>query len=246
MTTRAFANGPAMIAYLTLGDGGLNYSLEAALALVKGGVDLLEIGIPFSDPVADGPVIQKAMERSLAQGTRVQDLIPFLKELRKHSDIPVAIFSYCNPLLSLPRDFFEEAKAAGADGLLIVDLPFEQMPTSTLDPILVATPSTSSQRLAQMAQTGRGFLYYACQKGTTGMRNALPSETALNISRIRQVNPLPIAIGFGISHRQMAQEALALADGFVVGSYFVDAMARRLKPEELTALAKNIDPRSRP
>ena len=243
MIAQTFAKGPALIAYLTLGDGGLDYSLASALALVKGGVDLLEIGIPFSDPVADGPVIQKAMERSLQGGTKPQDLIAFLKAFRKQSQVPIVLFSYYNPILAAGKAFLEEAHAAGANGILIVDLPFEQMPESALDPVLIVSTSTPQERLEKIVKKGRGFIYYACQKGTTGMRGALPLHSAQDIARIKQETTLPVAIGFGISNRQTAEEALKSADGVIVGSYFVEAMGRKVSPEEIIKLVKNIDPR---
>lgn len=152
MIANAFAKGPAFIAYLTLGDGGLDYSLSSALALVKGGVDLLEIGLPFTDPVADGPVIQKAMQRSLDRGTKAADLIPFLQALRKETDVPVILFSYYNPILALGKTFRTQAKQAGASGMLIVDLPFELMPESDLDPILVISTSTPQERVEQITK----------------------------------------------------------------------------------------------
>jgi tryptophan synthase alpha chain len=243
MITRAFANGPAFIAYLTLGDGGLDYSLESALALVKGGVDLLEIGLPFSDPVADGPVIQQAMQRSLHQGTKTHDLLHFLKAFRQKADIPVVLFSYYNPILASGKDFLAQVKEAGANGVLIVDLPYELMPESLLDPILIVSTSTSQDRLKKIAQKAKGFIYYACQKGTTGMRGYLPAHFSHDIERIKRECTLPVVVGFGISNRQTAKEVIDSADGFVVGSYFVEAMGRKVPPKELTNLAHQIDPR---
>lgn len=243
MITRVFAKGPAFIGYLTLGDGGLDYSLASALALVKGGVDILEIGLPFSDPVADGPVIQKAMERSLKQGTKAHDLIPFLKAFREQSDVPIVVFSYYNPLLASPG-LQDLAYKAGANGVLIVDLPFELVPKTSLDPILIISTSTPQERVKEIVKKGRGFIYYACQKGTTGMRGSLPSRCPHDIARIKEASSLPVAIGFGISEKQSAEDALKLGDGFIVGSYFVDAMSRGATSEELTKLAKQIDPRS--
>jgi tryptophan synthase alpha chain len=243
MITRAFANRPAFIAYLTLGDGGLDYTLESALALVKGGVDLLEIGLPFSDPIADGPVIQKAMERSLQKGTKTHDLIPFLKAFRQKSDIPVVLFSYYNPVLASGKDFLVQAKEAGASGMLLVDLPYELIPESSLDPILIVSTSTPQDRLQKIVQKGKGFIYYACQKGTTGLRSSLPAHFSHDIQRIKRECSLPIVAGFGISNRQMAKEAIHFADGFVVGSYFVDAMSHKVSSDELINLARQIDPR---
>jgi tryptophan synthase alpha chain len=243
MTAKAFAKGPAFIAYLTLGDGGLDYSLESALALVKGGVDLLEIGLPFSDPIADGPVIQKAMERSLKSGTRAKDLIPFLRAIRQVSEIPVVLFSYYNPILASGVTFLSEAKEAGADGMLLVDLPYELTPDSSLDPILVVSTSTPQQRLQKIVQKGRGFIYYACQRGTTGMRDRLPPHFEYDIARIKRETTLPVVVGFGISNRESARQAIQAADGFVIGSFFVEAMSRKITAEELMSLAQQIDPR---
>ncbi len=243
MIRKAFAKGPAFIGYLTLGDGGLDYSISSALALVKGGVDILEIGIPFSDPVADGPVIQKAMERSLQLGTKPHDVIPFLKAFREQSDVPIIIFSYYNPLLASPG-LLDLAHEAGANGILVVDLPFELMPKTSLDPVLIVSTSTPQERVKEIVKKGRGFIYYACQKGTTGMRGSLPLYSASDIARIKEESDLPVAIGFGISEKTSATDAIKLADGFIVGSYFVDAMSRKASPEELIKLAKQIDPRS--
>ena len=243
MIKNAFAKGPAFIGYLTLGDGGLEYSLQSALSLVKGGVDILEIGLPFSDPIADGPVIQRAMERSLQNGTKTHDLIPFLQAFRKKSAIPIIVFSYYNPILASGNAFLKQAKEAGADGMLLVDLSYELMPKTALDPILIVSTSTPQERLQHIVQKGRGFIYYACQKGTTGMRGSLPSHFGHDIARIKEVSSLPVVAGFGISNRQTAEEALRFADGFVVGSYFVEAMGRTVSPEELTKLAQQIDPR---
>jgi tryptophan synthase alpha chain len=243
MISRAFANRPAFIAYLTLGDGGLDSTLESAFALVKGGIDVLEIGLPFSDPIADGPVLQKAMERSLKKGTKPDDLIPFLKAFRQESDIPVVVFSYYNPVLASGKDFLNQAKEAGANGILLVDLPYEKILNSSLDPILIVSTSTPQDRLQKIVQKARGFIYYACQKGTTGMRDSLPTHFSDDMKRIKRESSLPVVAGFGISNRQMAKEVIDFADGFVVGSYFVDAIARKVSSRELTQLAKQIDPR---
>jgi tryptophan synthase alpha chain len=243
MIGNAFTKGPAFIAYLTLGDGGLDYSLESAFALVRGGVDLLEIGLPFSDPIADGPVIQKAMERSLRNGTRTHDLISFLSAFRRESDVPVVLFSYYNPVLASGETFLSQAKEAGANGMLIVDLPYELMPESCLDPILIISTSTPQRRLQKIVKKGRGFIYYACQKGTTGMRDDLPSYFGHDIARIKQECALPVVAGFGISSRETARQAIEIADGFVVGSFVVEAMGRKISSRELTSLAQQLDPR---
>lgn len=229
-------------AYFTLGDGGLDYSVACALALVKGGVDILEVGLPYSDPVADGPVIQKAMERSLKAGTKVRDFLTFMRKFREKSDVPVVLFSYYNPILAAGPEFLKEAKEAGANGLLIADVPFDKYPETELDPILIVSTSTPDERVEQIAARAKCFIYYACQKGTTGMRSQLPAHFPHDIARIKKHSSLPIVAGFGISNRETATEAVRYADGFVVGSYFVDAMSRRISPEKLTQLAKELKP----
>jgi tryptophan synthase alpha chain len=225
------------VAYLTLGDGGLDYTLACALALVEGGVTHLEIGLPFSDPIADGPVIQQAMERSLKAGTSIYDVIPFLQALRQKTQVPVILFSYYNPLRAAGPHFLEKVKEAGATGLLIIDLPCGSYPQCGLDPIAVVTPSTAPLRLTSLLSQGRGFIYYACQKGTTGARTALPHDFALKVQDLKRRTALPVVVGFGISSKEMAQEVLQYADGFVVGSYFVEKMGQRIPPQELTQKA---------
>ncbi len=246
MIADAFKKGPAFIAYLTAGDGGIAYSEEAALALIAGGVDLLEIGIPFSDPVADGPVIQRAMTRSLQAGTTPKQVLELVRRLRQQTSIPILLFSYFNPILKAGEAFMEKAKQSGADGVLIVDLPLEQAEKGPLEQVFIATPSTSEARLQKIAGRSEGFIYYACQKGTTGMRQGLPEDVSSQMQRIRTLSPLPIAIGFGIADRESAREALRHADGFIVGSFFVEAIGRKAPATELIQLAREIDPRTYP
>lgn len=239
---------PAFIGYLTAGDGGLDYSLEAALALEKGGVDLLEIGIPFSDPVADGPVIQKAMQRSLEQGTTPDDVLELIRRIRKKSSIPLVLFSYYNPILQGGKEFLLKAKEAGAQGVLIVDLSIEERKKEleVLDQIWIISSTTSEERMEKILPLCRGFIYYASQKGTTGARSGFPEGFGAKIKEIKKRSSLPVVAGFGIASRESAQEALRYADGFVVGSLFVAAMGRKASPEELTQLAQSVDPRRKP
>lgn len=245
MIGQAFKKRPAFIGYLTVGDGGMQYCLECALALEKGGVDILELGIPFSDPVGEGPVIQSAMERSLKEGTTPDKVLEFIRTLRRHSQIPLVLMGYFNPFLNAGGAFLTEAKNAGADGILIVDLPLEEdhFFTHDLDQIRLITPSTSPERMEGICSASKGFVYYVAQKGTTGMRKGLVEHFAESIEKIKQCTQLPVAAGFGISSRETAQEVLKAADGFIVGSLFVDAMGRKEPPEKLEALARSIDPR---
>jgi tryptophan synthase alpha chain len=245
-----FKNNKAFIAYITAGDGGVQHTLDAALALIKGGVNLLEIGIPFSEPVADGPVIQRAAARAIKIGTNLQDILWLVQQIRQHSDIPLVLFSYYNPILAkMQTNFLQEAAKAGVDGLLLVDCPIEESKdirqaclAQQLAPIYVITPYTPLNRIQQIADYGEGFLYYACRKGTTGMRAALPEDFADKMQMIKANVKLPVITGFGISDKQMAQQVLAYSDGVVVGSLFVKAIEDGASAADLTQLAASINP----
>ena len=247
---KIFKKGPAFVAYLTAGDGGIHRTFEASLALIAGGVNILEIGVPFSDPVADGPVIQRAASRALASGTTLNDILKLIEKLREHTDIPLILFSYLNPILNaVKKDFFAKAKNAGLDGVLLVDCPYEeakeihqQCTKNNLAPIYVITPTTSVERLKQIDHHGRGFLYYACRKGTTGVRDAMPEDLANKLREIKSLAHHPVVVGFGISNKEMATEVLQHANGFVVGSLFVKALEDGMSLPELTVMAKNLLP----
>jgi len=239
----AFAKKSAFVGYLTAGDGN---SKEHFLSLVEGGVNLLEIGIPFSDPVADGPTIQKAMERALLAGTTVEKVLHLVADLRKETDVPMVLFTYLNPIQSDLKGFLQKAKSAGADGILIVDMPLEEADDYRkfckqigLAPIFVIAPSTPQERIAQICKAADGFIYYACRKGTTGARHGLPEDFAEKINQIRAHSSLPIAVGFGIADRSAAEALLKEADGFVVGSHFIDGIE---KGKEIKQLAERIKP----
>jgi len=245
---RTFSKGKVLAAYLTAGDGGIQHTLDAALALIAGGIDMLEIGVPFSDPIADGPVIQRAATRALAAGTTLQEVLWLTKQIRAQSDIPLILFSYYNPILSaMEKNFFHEAKQAGFDGALIIDCPIEESATfhqqcleEAIAPIYVITPSTPPERIRQIEQYGKGFLYYACRKGTTGLSDTLPADFTEKIHAIKALVKLPVLVGFGISQRNMTQQVLQHADGVVVGSLFVKAVEEGMQPAELTALASSL------
>ena len=223
--SKAFANKDAFVGYLTAGDAGKKEFLD----LIQMGVNVLEIGIPFSDPVADGPVIQKAMERALKKGTTPEKVLQLVLDLRKETEAAMILFTYLNPIQRDLKGFLTKAKQAGADGILIVDLPIEEgieyrrlCEEIGLEPIFVIAPSTPPERIDEISKMAKGFLYYACRKGTTGARTGLPEDLADKIAQIREKSDLPIAVGFGISTREMADAVLKLADGFVVGSHFVE------------------------
>ena len=233
----------AKIAYLTAAPN----SLEYFLALTKGGANILEIGIPFSDPIADGPTIQRAMQASLEKGMSAKKVLDLVKELRPKTEAALILFTYLNPIQADLPNFLQKAKAAGADGLLIVDLPYEESgplraacKEYDLSLIAVAAPSTPMTRISLLSKQEGGFLYYACRKGTTGARSALPEGLIEKIKQLRPLCSLPIAIGFGIADPKSAKEALQIADGCVVGSYFVAAVEKGCTPKELERFTKEI------
>ncbi len=251
---KAFQKKKPYIGYLTGGDGGFEYSVECAQALIEGGVDILEIGLPFSDPVADGPVIEKAHERALAAGTKPASILEMGRRLRKSTDIPLVLFSYYNPILQKGEQFLHQLKSAGFDAVLIVDLAvpltpntpepfFDALLRADLLPILLATPSTDDERLVHISKIAKGFLYYVSQKGTTGVRNNLADDFASQIFRLRKYFKIPIAAGFGIADKTSAKNALEHADGFIVGSALVKKMAEKIPSKELVKFVQSIDPR---
>lgn len=245
---QAFKHTQPYIGYLMAGDGGTEKTLQMAMALIAGGVNMLEIGVPFSDPIADGPVIQRAAQRALAHGTTLNDVLNLAKKIRDYTDIPLILFSYLNPIyVALSQDIFAQAKQAGIDGALIVDCPLEESHLyyaecikHKIDPIYVVTPVTPKARIVELDRQGKGFLYYACRKGTTGMRNALPADFAEKIAEIKSTAHLPVAVGFGISQPEVVKQVLHYADGFIVGSLFVQAIEEGLSMEEITHLAASL------
>jgi tryptophan synthase alpha chain len=200
--------------------------------------------------MADGPVIQAAMQRALQKKINMNDILILIKRLRKVTTIPCVIFSYLNPILQQPS-FYQEAADAGADGVLIVDLPLEeaqyhqqQCLTYHLAPIYLITPSTSLARIQQITQYARGFIYYACQKGTTGVRNNLPQNLGHRIQTIKTVTDIPVVVGFGVNNKSSAQKICTIADGVVVGSHFVAGCEQRLSRAEMANRAKMVNPRT--
>ncbi len=247
-----FYHRQAFISYVTAGYLGEQMTQETAIALAEGGVDILEVGIPFSDPVADGPVIQQAMADALQRNTDFTAALSMITAIKKHTNIPIVLFGYYNPLLARGlANSLTEAASAGVDGVLVVDLPLEESDNyldscnaAGLDPIYLISPSTPEARIKRISEYCRGFLYYVCRNGTTGIRNTIPEDYQQRISTIKTLCDQPVATGFGISTREMAAEALSCADGFVVASRFVKAMAEGASPETIRQLASSIDPRN--
>lgn len=245
----AFKKNKVFAGYITIGDGGLEHSLAAAKALIQGGVNMLELGVPFSDPVADGPVIQRASQRALKNNTSLFDVLEVAKKLRKFSaETPLILFSYFNPLLHAhPLTWLPKAKEAGIDGVLVVDLPYEEGKQfyqacllHEIMPIPIITPATPEARLKMITRHAKGFLYYANRKGTTGVRSGLPIDFSKNIKAIKAVTSLPVLAGFGVASAQDAKEILRHADGFVVGSFFVKALEDEVDLQILTQMAREL------
>jgi tryptophan synthase alpha chain len=243
---RAFASGKKVfVAYLTAGDPSPAKTPEFVAALERGGVDLIELGVPFSEPIADGPVIQAAAARALEAGTTMAKVLDIAREIRKTSDIPLLLFTYMNPAM---RYGFEklaaDAKAAGIDGCLLTDLSVEEaedyvgvMRAAGLDTVFLAAPTSTERRLALVAQYSTGFVYAVSRAGVTGEQQALAESAAPLLTALRAKTSLPVALGFGISNGEQAKAAAALAHGVVVGSAIVRAIG---EGRDLEAFARGI------
>jgi tryptophan synthase alpha chain len=220
---------PAFVAFLTAGDPSLERTVDAALALDAAGADVLELGVPFSDPLADGPVIQRASERALARGVSLAQVLGTVREIRSRSELPLLLFSYFNPLLQhgLER-LAADAKQSGADGVLVTDLPPEEAEEwiaharkADLDTVFLASPTSPEERLAEVAAASRGFVYAISRTGVTGERKSLSADAKPLVARLRARTAVPVALGFGLSTPEQVREAAAVADGVVVGSALV-------------------------
>src|SRR5215468_3173098 len=225
---------PGLVTYTTAGDPDLPRSAEILKALDRAGADVLEVGVPFSDPLADGPVIQRATERALASGATLSSVLELLCAVRQEIAAPIVIFSYANPILRLGAErFADRAREAGVDGVLVLDLPIEEadeframLARRGIDTILLLSPTTTDDRLRRAAALGSGFLYAISRLGVTGARETLAAGAQEMLRRIRTVSDLPIALGFGISKPDHVREVGRWADAAVVGSALVDVIAR--------------------
>jgi len=223
-----------LVAYLTAGDPTLAATEQFVLALASAGADVIELGVPFSDPVADGPVIQRASERALRSGTTLPGVLSLVKSLRAKIEVPLVLFSYYNPVLQMGlENFAEGARAAGADGALITDVTPEEaseyraaMSARGLDTIFLAAPTSTDERLALISKATSGFLYLISRTGVTGTKDQLADELPALARRVRRFTELPIAIGFGISLPGHVSLLGGLADAAVVGSALVEEIER--------------------
>ena len=223
----------ALVPFVTAGDPDLGTTEALIPALADSGADLIEIGVPFSDPVAEGPTIQRASERALAAGTSLPRILDLVKRLRSRVSVPLILMGYANPFLrDGPAAFARAAADAGVDGLITADLPPEEEPdffsalrAQEIDPIFLASPTTPPERAALLATASRGFLYYVSLTGVTGARDRLPDDLVEKLGALRRHCPLPVCVGFGISTPAQAAALARHADGVVVGSALVDRIA---------------------
>jgi tryptophan synthase alpha chain len=224
-----FHHHPGLVAYVTCGDPDLSTTREVVLAAASAGADVIELGVPFSDPVADGPVIQAASMRALEQGTRLEDVLHLAREVRKQSEVGLIVFSYLNPLMrfGLSR-FAAAAQDAGVDGALITDLPVEEadeyirlMRQRNLSTVFLAAPTSPDDRLKKIAEASTGFIYAVSRTGVTGARSELSQDAGELVRRIRKYTKLPVAVGFGVSTPEQFEAVGEFADAAVVGSAIV-------------------------
>jgi tryptophan synthase alpha chain len=221
-------NEKALVGFVTAGDPCIERSLEIILAMCRAGLDILELGIPFSDPTADGPAIQRSSERSLNSGTSTASVIEMIRSIRSQTNIPIILFGYYNPIFNYDcRQFNQDSVAAGADGVLVVDLPPEESADmtaewkgSTLQLIRLVAPTSPPDRLALIAGIGEGFLYLVSKTGVTGSQGLDLQAIAQQVEALRCHTDTPICVGFGISTPEQVSRIAALADGVVVGSAF--------------------------
>jgi tryptophan synthase alpha chain len=217
------------IPYICAGDPSLAKTVGLSLGLQKAGADVLELGIPFSDPLADGIVNQLAAQRALAAGTTVNGVLNCVRNIRKESEIPIVLYTYMNPIFRFGLEkFHAEAEATGVDGLLILDLPQEEdldFGSANLIHIRLIAPTTPAERMAEIAKSARGFLYYVSREGVTGARDGVASSLVDKLGQLRALSKLPVAVGFGITNPEQAREVAQHAEAVVVGSAIVDTIA---------------------
>jgi tryptophan synthase alpha chain len=233
------AKKKAFVAYICAGDPTLAQTANIVLALEKAGADIVELGVPFSDPLADGIVNQLAAQRALDAGVTPFGVLKMVADIRKQSQIPIVLYTYYNPLFHLGlKKFLTEAVQAGVDGILVLDLPPEEssrewIQNSDIRRIFLVAPTTPSERMASVAQYGEGFIYYVSRTGITGMREDIAQDLSAQVAAMRKHTSLPICVGFGVSNAEQAKTVARTADGVVVGSAIVDQIAKHANVPDL-------------
>jgi tryptophan synthase alpha chain len=245
-----FQHTPGLVVYVTCGDPNIAATRQIVLGAIEAGADVIELGVPFSDPVADGPVIQRASERALKNGTSLEDVLHLARDIRNQSSAGLVIFSYLNPIMRFGVERFAgEAADAGVDAALVTDLTVEEandyrriMKAHKLDTIFLAAPTSTDKRLKKIAEASSGFVYAVSRTGVTGTQKQLPTDAKDLVRRIRKYTKLPVAVGFGISNAAQFAEVSAFADAAVVGSAIVQAVEQNpgREPEAVTALIRSL------
>ncbi len=237
------AGKKAFVAFITAGDPSLAITEKLVLALEAAGVDIVEIGVPFSDPLADGPVIQAASYRSLMRGTTLAGILKTVANIRKRSSIPIALMTYYNPVFHFgEKDFVSRAKAAGVDGVIIPDLPVEEAgplcayaKAADLATVFFVAPTTLKERMKPVIKAATGFIYYVSVAGVTGAHQLMAADIARHVRVVKQLTDKPVCIGFGVSTPQQARAMARVADGVIVGSAFVREIAKNAGAKDLPA-----------
>lgn len=245
----AFHQHPGLVVYITAGDPSLDATRAIALAAIDAGADVIELGVPFSDPLADGPVIQRASDRALARGTKLTDVLAIARDIRAaRPQAGLIIFTYLNPVLryGIAR-FTDDAKAAGADGVLLTDMIVEEageylaeMSRVGLAPVFLAAPTSPDERLEAIATHSKGFVYAISRTGITGKQQSMTADASALVDRIRRWSKLPVAVGFGISNAQHVAQVGEFADAAVIGSAIVELIERSTPDEAPDAVARFI------
>lgn len=232
------------IAFVTAGDPDLQTTKKIILELERSGADMIELGIPFSDPMADGPTIQASYERAVKAGVHLVDVLKLVSEVRKVSQVPLVLFGYYNPVFNYGlKKFARDVSSAGADGVLIVDLPPEEsgelkgeLDKNSVDLIFLLTPTSDERRMRLVASKASGFVYFVSVAGVTGARSTVAGDLHRNVKRVRKFTGLPLGVGFGISTPQQAKEVCRSADAAVVGSALVNIISKNKGPGLLKEL----------
>lgn len=228
----------ALVPFVTGGDPDLETTEALVLAIAEAGADAIEIGVPFSDPLAEGPTVQRASERALAAGASLRRLLELVRRVRPRTEVPLVLMGYANPFYAMGEGGFADAAAeAGVDGLIVPDLPPEEgaglyaaAAERGIDAVLLAAPTTTPERLRELATRSRGFLYLVSVTGVTGARRALPADLEASVEAVRAVSDVPVCVGFGIGSPEQAAAVGAFADGVVVGSALVERIHRAGSP----------------
>lgn len=239
-------NEKAFVAYIMAGDGGLSSLKDKVLFLEKAGVSMVEIGIPFSDPVADGPVIQAAGNRALAEGVTLEKVLAEIADFRSTVTIPLIVMTYLNPVYVYGiKRFVSDCAKAGINGVILPDVPFEEqgiisreLKEKNIDLIQLVTLTSPEDRKKEIAQASQGFLYAVTVTGITGQRNELPKELSVYLENLKRISPVPVLAGFGISNHRQVKEVGSYCDGVIVGSKIVDLFHQGKQDEIISLIGK--------